>query len=193
MARLPAAYDALLTGDRQYRLERAAPYRMHQRCAERFRVGRVLLAGDAAHVTQPDRRPGADHRPVRTVSPCIPALAAVMLDRADPALLDPLCERAAAHLPGAHLTAGDGEQAAGLPCQWRRRGTGGRARGPAADGPRSPISAGTADVREVAGDADRRGSSAGLVLSAPANAGTPGDRARRWSLGSCFRGALVNA
>ncbi len=53
MARLPAAYAALLTGDQHYRLERAAPYRMHQRCAERFRVGRVLLAGDAAHVTNP--------------------------------------------------------------------------------------------------------------------------------------------
>ncbi|MGW1783995.1 FAD-dependent oxidoreductase [Streptomyces sp. NPDC002143] len=30
-----------------------SPYRMHQRAAERFRVGRVLLAGDAAHATNP--------------------------------------------------------------------------------------------------------------------------------------------
>jgi 3-(3-hydroxy-phenyl)propionate hydroxylase/6-hydroxy-3-succinoylpyridine 3-monooxygenase len=30
-----------------------SPYRVHQRAAERFRVGRVLLAGDAAHVTNP--------------------------------------------------------------------------------------------------------------------------------------------
>ncbi|MBO9575776.1 MAG: FAD-dependent monooxygenase [Sphingobium sp.] len=53
LERLPAAYEALLPGKSGYRLERAAPYRMHQRCAERFRVGRVLLAGDAAHVTNP--------------------------------------------------------------------------------------------------------------------------------------------
>lgn len=30
-----------------------APYRMHQRCASSFRAGRVLLAGDAAHITNP--------------------------------------------------------------------------------------------------------------------------------------------
>ena len=30
-----------------------SPYRVHERCADRFRVGRVLLAGDAAHVNPP--------------------------------------------------------------------------------------------------------------------------------------------
>jgi 3-(3-hydroxy-phenyl)propionate hydroxylase len=30
-----------------------SPYRMHQRAAERMREGRVLLAGDAAHATNP--------------------------------------------------------------------------------------------------------------------------------------------
>lgn len=30
-----------------------SPYRVHQRCAPRFRVGRVLLAGDAAHLCNP--------------------------------------------------------------------------------------------------------------------------------------------
>lgn len=29
------------------------PYRVHERCIERFRVGRVLLAGDAAHLNPP--------------------------------------------------------------------------------------------------------------------------------------------
>jgi 4-nitrocatechol/4-nitrophenol 4-monooxygenase len=33
--------------------EAVAPYRVHDRCAERFRVGRVLLAGDAAHLVNP--------------------------------------------------------------------------------------------------------------------------------------------
>ncbi|MGJ7542406.1 FAD-dependent oxidoreductase [Variovorax sp. LT1R16] len=36
-----------------YELVQFAPYRMHQRCVENFRRGRVLLAGDAAHVTNP--------------------------------------------------------------------------------------------------------------------------------------------
>ncbi len=87
MARLPAAYNALLTGDRDYRLERAAPYRMHQRCAERFRVGRVLLAGDAAHVTNPTGGLGL----TTGLFDCFalyPALAAVLLDGAEEALLD---------------------------------------------------------------------------------------------------------
>ena len=34
-------------------IERKAVYRFHARVAERFRVGRILLAGDAAHVTPP--------------------------------------------------------------------------------------------------------------------------------------------
>ena len=87
MDRLPAAYAALLTGDGAYRLERAAPYRMHQRCAERFRIGRVLLAGDAAHVTNPTGGLGL----TTGLFDCFalyPALAAVLLDGGDTALLD---------------------------------------------------------------------------------------------------------
>jgi 2-polyprenyl-6-methoxyphenol hydroxylase-like FAD-dependent oxidoreductase len=33
--------------------EAMAPYRAHDRCAARFRVGRALLAGDAAHLVNP--------------------------------------------------------------------------------------------------------------------------------------------
>lgn len=36
-----------------YKLDAYSPYRMHQRAASKFRVGRVLLAGDAAHITNP--------------------------------------------------------------------------------------------------------------------------------------------
>jgi len=87
LARLPAAYAALLTGDRAYRLERAAPYKMHQRCAETFRVGRVLLAGDAAHVTNPTGGLGL----TTGLFDCFalyPALRAVLLEGADEGLLD---------------------------------------------------------------------------------------------------------
>jgi len=53
LQRIPAAYRELLPGDDSYDLEQASPYRMHQRSAPSYRVGRVLLAGDAAHSTNP--------------------------------------------------------------------------------------------------------------------------------------------
>lgn len=42
-----------LPGDRSYSLDYRGVYRVHQRVAKEFRVGRVLLAGDAAHVNNP--------------------------------------------------------------------------------------------------------------------------------------------
>ena len=51
--RIPAYFRALLGPGADYELVQYSPYRMHQRAADRFRVGRVLLAGDAAHVTNP--------------------------------------------------------------------------------------------------------------------------------------------
>lgn len=36
-----------------YTLHNVAPYSIHQRCAEKMRVGRILLAGDAAHLNNP--------------------------------------------------------------------------------------------------------------------------------------------
>jgi 3-(3-hydroxy-phenyl)propionate hydroxylase len=51
--RIDAHYAAILPGGGPYELERYAGYRLHQRAAERLRVGRVLLAGDAAHATNP--------------------------------------------------------------------------------------------------------------------------------------------
>ncbi|HSD55040.1 MAG TPA: FAD-dependent monooxygenase [Burkholderiales bacterium] len=51
--RIPQHYARLLPAPGPYRIVAAAPYRVHERCAPRFRVGRVLLAGDAAHVCNP--------------------------------------------------------------------------------------------------------------------------------------------
>jgi hypothetical protein len=53
--RQPMKYEALFPGPRplKYDLRNFAPYRIHQRCCTTFRVGRVLLAGDAAHICNP--------------------------------------------------------------------------------------------------------------------------------------------
>ncbi|KAH8901236.1 FAD/NAD(P)-binding domain-containing protein [Thozetella sp. PMI_491] len=37
----------------QYRIEQTNLYNIHNRCAEKFKVGRILLAADAAHVCNP--------------------------------------------------------------------------------------------------------------------------------------------
>lgn len=42
-----------IIGDRPYELVWTSVYRFQSRCADRFRVGRVLLAGDAAHLVSP--------------------------------------------------------------------------------------------------------------------------------------------
>ncbi|MEV0908980.1 FAD-dependent oxidoreductase [Streptomyces hokutonensis] len=51
--RIPEYFAATLPGDQRYELVRYSPYKMHQRAASAFRSGRVVLAGDAAHVTNP--------------------------------------------------------------------------------------------------------------------------------------------
>lgn len=51
--RMPERYKALLSAGEPYELVMAVPYRVHERAVERFRVGRALLIGDAAHVTNP--------------------------------------------------------------------------------------------------------------------------------------------
>jgi 4-nitrocatechol/4-nitrophenol 4-monooxygenase len=53
MERLPAKFAGFIPEGTPYRIKAASPYVIHQRCAERLRVGRVLLAGDAAHATNP--------------------------------------------------------------------------------------------------------------------------------------------
>lgn len=52
----PARYERILPGNPKpgdYTLTNLSPYNLHQRCAERFRVGRICLAGDAAHLCNP--------------------------------------------------------------------------------------------------------------------------------------------
>lgn len=51
--RIHAHFETAMPGNLPYELVQFAPYRMHQRATSSFRFGRVLLAGDAAHVTNP--------------------------------------------------------------------------------------------------------------------------------------------
>ena len=54
--RLPGKYKAFLPGapdPGQYNLVGFSPYKVHQRCVDNMRVGKVLLAADAAHLCNP--------------------------------------------------------------------------------------------------------------------------------------------
>ncbi|KAJ9483383.1 hypothetical protein VN97_g10021 [Penicillium thymicola] len=54
--RLPARYEQILPGQPKpssYQVTNIGPYKMHQRLAKSLRVGKFLLAGDAAHLCNP--------------------------------------------------------------------------------------------------------------------------------------------
>jgi len=87
LERMPAYFRAVLSRPDQYELKMYSPYRMHQRAAERFRLGRVLLAGDAAHATNPTGGLGLTSGLFDTYV-LYEALAAVIHGAADDAILD---------------------------------------------------------------------------------------------------------
>jgi 2-polyprenyl-6-methoxyphenol hydroxylase-like FAD-dependent oxidoreductase len=53
LERIPEHLGRILPGSGRYQLSAASPYRLHERSCETYRAGRVLLAGDAAHVCNP--------------------------------------------------------------------------------------------------------------------------------------------
>jgi 3-(3-hydroxy-phenyl)propionate hydroxylase/6-hydroxy-3-succinoylpyridine 3-monooxygenase len=53
MGRIRQFIKGVLPGDQKYELVLHTAYNMHQRTAASYRVGRVLLGGDAAHLTNP--------------------------------------------------------------------------------------------------------------------------------------------
>lgn len=56
VVRQPMKFETMLPGHPkmdEYKIVNFAPYKMHQRCAPSFRVGRFLLAADAAHLCNP--------------------------------------------------------------------------------------------------------------------------------------------
>lgn len=77
----------ILAGGGPYEIRHRTLYRVHQRVAETFRRGRVLLAGDAAHINNPLGGMGLNggiHDAVNLAE----TLAQVVLGGADDALLD---------------------------------------------------------------------------------------------------------
>ena len=56
LARQPAKFQSFLPGrptPNKYKIVNFSPYKVHQRLAEKMRVGRFLLAADAAHLCNP--------------------------------------------------------------------------------------------------------------------------------------------
>ena len=76
-----------LTGDVPYEVVWLTAYRFHQRLASRFRVGRVFLAGDAAHLMAPFGARGLNSG-VQDASKLASTLAAVLTGAAPGSLLD---------------------------------------------------------------------------------------------------------
>src|SRR4029077_7440299 len=87
LERLPQVYQTILPAQSSYHLERASPYRMHQRSAHRYRVGRVVLARYAAHVPNPTGGLGLTSG-LLDRSALYRPFAAVVLDGADDEVLD---------------------------------------------------------------------------------------------------------
>jgi 2-polyprenyl-6-methoxyphenol hydroxylase-like FAD-dependent oxidoreductase len=76
-----------VTGTRVTRVNWFSVYRVHNRVADRFRQGRVFLAGDAGHVHSPAGGQGMNTGIGDAVNLAW-KLAAVLAERADPSLLD---------------------------------------------------------------------------------------------------------
>ncbi|HEV7715109.1 MAG TPA: FAD-dependent monooxygenase [Steroidobacteraceae bacterium] len=85
--RLPDRYALFAPGMRDCTPEAVSPYRVHDRCIDTFRVGRVLLAGDAAHVVNPIGGLGLTGGLLDAI-PLSDALTAVIHGRRNESVLD---------------------------------------------------------------------------------------------------------
>ncbi len=86
-ANIEAALQEIVPRAERYEVLEARPYRVHQRIVERYRVGRVFLAGDAAHLNSPAGGMGMNGG-VHDAFNLGEKLGAVMVDGADEKLLD---------------------------------------------------------------------------------------------------------
>jgi 2-polyprenyl-6-methoxyphenol hydroxylase-like FAD-dependent oxidoreductase len=89
--RMSAFFDVVLPGASGVQIDAFSPYRVHQRAAAQFRVGRVVLAGDAAHATNPSGAYGLTSG-MFDVFALYDALAAVVRGEAGDSVLDRYAE-----------------------------------------------------------------------------------------------------
>ncbi|MBN8829888.1 MAG: FAD-dependent monooxygenase [Sphingomonadales bacterium] len=87
MERLPERFDRILPKGADYVIDSASPYALNQRAASSLREGRVLLAGDAAHVTNPNGGMGLTGG-IWDAMVLSDVLGAVVRGEADEAILD---------------------------------------------------------------------------------------------------------
>lgn len=87
LERMPDFFKVILPGVTNYELVQYSPYRMHQRVAQRLRDGRVILAGDAAHATNPTGGLGLTSGLFDAYA-LYPTLTAVMRGDANESVLD---------------------------------------------------------------------------------------------------------
>ena len=86
--RIAERYSVLLPDPKApYQIVAYSPYRVHERCAPTFRVGRTLLAGDAAHACNPCGGMGLTGGVIDAAA-LSEVLAAVLADRAPESVLD---------------------------------------------------------------------------------------------------------
>ncbi|MBI2993203.1 MAG: FAD-dependent monooxygenase [Gammaproteobacteria bacterium] len=85
--RVPQRYAELFPDLGRYELVAVSPYRVHERISEKLRVGRVLLAGDAAHVCNPCGGMGLTTG-LMDAQALIDALGAVIHGKAHESVLD---------------------------------------------------------------------------------------------------------
>jgi len=86
-ARIPSHYAAIFPANDPCRIVAWSPYRVQERCAPCLRVGRALLAGDAAHACNPCGGMGLTTG-VIDADALIQVLGAVIEGRADESVLD---------------------------------------------------------------------------------------------------------
>ncbi|OGM45636.1 hypothetical protein ABOM_006229 [Aspergillus bombycis] len=93
-ARQPAKFKAFLPGSPDpgdYRVANFSPYKVHQRLAKKMRVGRFLLAADAAHLCNPFGGLGLSGGIV-DVGGLYDCLAGIYTGQADDSILDIYCK-----------------------------------------------------------------------------------------------------
>lgn len=87
LSRIREFIATVLPGDKNYDMVLHTAYNMHQRSAPTYRVGRVVLAGDAAHITNPTSGFGLMGG-IYDAFALSEALAAVAREEADHEILD---------------------------------------------------------------------------------------------------------